>query len=63
MIREGISSDELYCDFVDKVETVMTRLKSKFDELKEMKESDRTKAFWTNKIITEWFDKRGRTKI
>ena len=63
MIREGVTSDELYSDFVDKVQQVMAKLKSKFDELKKLKESERTKAFWTNKIINEWFDKRGRTKI
>ena len=63
MIREGVTSDELYSDFVDKVQAVMVKLKSKFDELKKLKESERTKAFWTNKIINEWFDKRGRTKI
>ncbi len=62
MIREGISSDELYSEFIEKVEKVMARLKDKYDELKKMKESERTKAFWTNKIINEWYDKRGRTK-
>ena len=62
MIREGISSEELYGEFIDKVEKVMARLKEKHDELKKMKESDRTKSFWTNKIINEWYDNRGRTK-
>jgi len=62
MIREGITSDELYSEFIDKVEKVMARLKDKYDELKKMKESERTKAFWTNKIINEWYNKRGRTK-
>ena len=62
MIREGISSDELYSEFIDKVEKVMARLKEKYDELKKMKESERTKSFWTNKIINEWYDSRGRTK-
>ena len=62
MIREGISSDELYSEFIEKIEKVMAQLKEKYDELKKMKESERTKAFWTNKIINEWYDKRGRTK-
>jgi len=62
MIREGISSQELYSEFIEKVEKVMDRLKTKSEELKDMKESDRTKSFWTNKIINEWFDSRGRTK-
>lgn len=62
MIRERITSDELYSEFIEKVEKVMNRLKTKYEELKDLKESERTKAFWTNKIINEWFDKRGRTK-
>ena len=62
MIREGVSSEELYGDFVDKVQTVMARLEIKYKELKKLKESERTKVYWTNKIINEWFDKRGRTK-
>ena len=62
MIREGVTSDELYSDFIDKVQTIMARLQVKYDELKDLKETERTRAFWTKKIIDEWFDKRGRTK-
>jgi len=62
MIREGVTSEELYDDFVDKVQEIMAKLKTKYDELKDLKETERTKSFWTNKIINEWFDKRGRTK-
>ena len=62
MIREGITSDELYGEFTDKIEKVMARLETKYKELKDLKETERTKSFWTNKIINEWFDSRGRTK-
>ena len=49
------TSDEVLKKFADSVLTLLGDLKAKNGELKKAKESERTKIFYTQKMIKNWF--------
>lgn len=64
MIRNiNVKSEEIYSEFIDSVQSLMLKLEQKKKELDKLKESDRTRAHHTLKLIQEWFNKRGGTSL
>lgn len=58
-----ITSGEVMGEFVESVSEILDIWYKKMEELKRLKETERTKAHWTIKIIQEYFNKRGGTGI
>ena len=58
-----ITSEEVMGEFTDSVSEVLDIWHKKMEELKRLKETERTKAHWTIKILQEYFNKRGGTSI
>jgi len=54
---------DIYNEFTSSVATVLDELDKKYAELKKLKETERTRAHWTYKIIANFFNKRGGTTI
>jgi len=54
---------DIYNQFTSSVATCLDELDKKYDELKKLKETERTRAHWTYKIISNYFNKRGGTTI
>ena len=54
---------ELFTMYCDSVTNFVSELEAKYQELDKLKESDRTKAFHTEKMIKRWFYKNGGLPI
>ena len=64
MLRDiHITSEAVMGEFTDSVSEIINIWEHKMEELKHLKETERTKAHWTIKIIQEYFNKRGGTSI
>ena len=57
--RPDVKADQIYNDFAEKIRNVLDELDNKYEELKKAKETERTFAFWTDKIINTWFIRNG----
>ena len=64
MIRNtNVKAKDIYDEFIGSVSELLDILDKKYDYLKSIKENERTFAFQTDKIIANWFNKRGGTAI
>ena len=50
-----ITHEKLLGDFIDSIQVVLGDIKNKNLELKDVKETDRTMGYHTEKIIKKWF--------
>ncbi len=62
-IDTNITSGELMGEFTDSISEVLDLWHHKMKELKREKETERTKAHWTIKLIKSFFNKRGNMGI
>ena len=62
-IDTNITSGELMAEFTDSIDEVLDLWHHKMEELKREKETERTKAHWTIKLIQSFFNKRGNMGI
>jgi len=62
-IDTSITSGELMAEFTDSIDEVLDLWHHKMEELKREKETERTKAHWTIKLIQSFFNKRGNMGI
>ena len=53
------TSDEVMKKYADSVLELLDDIKAKMAELKKAKESERTKIFYTQKMIKHWFMQNG----
>ncbi len=64
MLRDPtIKSGDVMGEFCDSISEVLDIWGHKMKELKGMKESERTKTYWTIKIIKSYFYKHGGLSI
>ncbi len=61
--RDDVKAKDILNEFTSSVAEVLDQLDEKYEYLKLLKESERTIAFQTDKIIANWFNKRGGTSI
>jgi len=61
--RRDEQAIDIYNEYTNSVKACLNELDEKYDELKKLKETERTRAHWTYKIIANWFNKRGGTAI
>ena len=54
---------EILNEFTESVSKVLEKLDEKYDELDKLGESERTRAHHTYKILANYFNKRGGTRI
>jgi len=54
-----ISHDEILGQFVESVSLLLNDIDEKHKEMKKVKESDRTKAYHTEKLLKKWFFNHG----
>jgi len=62
-IDTSITSGDLMAEFTDSIDEVLDLWQHKMEELKREKETERTKAHWTIKLIQSFFNKRGNMGI
>lgn len=64
MLRDvNLKADVLWQEFLDSVAEITALRFNKMRELEKVKETERTKAHWTIKILSNYFNKRGGTSI
>ena len=64
MIRsKDAKPEEILAEFTESVSQLLAQLDVKYNELKKLKETQRTYAHHTYKLIANWFNKRGGTNI
>jgi len=56
-------ASEILSEFTESVSNVLQELDKKYDELEKIGESERTRAHHTYKILANYFNKRGGTRI
>jgi len=54
---------DIYNEFTDSVFNVLVEWEKKDKELKDLKETERTRVHWAYKIFANFFNKRGGTAI
>ncbi len=62
-IDTSITSSDLMTEFTASISEVLDLWYHKMEELKRDKETERTKAHWTIKLIQSFFNKRGNMGI